>query len=126
MNTKISKFTVKKDSGGQQPHRVLSVVNLTAADFIPLTIKDKSSKYPVIKPKIMRRKSEFSMRRPDFEQPEWMIHYKEQVKKQLKQGMTTNDLRQKRVTFSFCEYLQKKEAKPISKFVKTSPAKYQD
>jgi hypothetical protein len=134
MESTSSKFAVKKNCEGHQPHRVLSVLNLTAAEFIPKSAKDQYSKFPVIKPKIARRKSEI-IRRPNQEQPAWIVHYREHVEKQLKLNRhdLTNDLRQKKVTISFCEFLKKKEAElkrldemRQKKCIEVSPAKYQD
>lgn len=134
MESRSNKFAVKKNCVGHQPHRVLSVINLTATDFIPAPAKDKLSKFPVMKPKISRRKSEI-IRRPNQEQPAWIAHYKEHVAQQLRLNRhdMTNDLRQKKVTISFCEFLKKKEAE-LKRFSETrqknfsevSPAKYQD
>lgn len=134
MESRSNKFAVKKTCEGHQPHRVLSVINLTAANFISSPAKDKVSKYPVIKPKIARRKSEI-IRRPHQEQPAWIVHYREHVEKQLKLNRPdmTTDVRQKKVTISFCEFLKKKEAElkrlentQQKKFIEISPAKYQD
>lgn len=129
-----SKFAVNKNCEGHQPHRVLSVINLTAANFIPIPAKDKSTRFTAIKPKISRRKSEI-IRRPFQEQPTWIVHYKEHVAQQLKLNRhdMTNDLRHQKVTISFCEFLKKKEAelKRLSEtrqknFIEVSPAKYHD
>lgn len=109
-----SKFQVKKNYSSREPHRVLSVINLTATDFIqtsPLP-KDKFSKFPTLKPKISRRKSEI-IRRPHEHQPAWIAHYRENITRQLNLSNRhdiSNDFRVKKVTLSFCEFLKKKEA----------------
>lgn len=128
MDSRSNKFLVKKNCECCPPRRVLSVINLTATDFIKTPAYDKPSKFPVIKPKISRRKSEIIKR----EQPAWIVHYREHVEKQLKLNRheMAMDLRQKKVTFSFCEFLKKKEAELTDTrqktFIEVSPAKYQD
>lgn len=126
----LNKFPVKKNYSWREPRRVLSVINLTAADFIPSQPKDKFSKFPVIKPKIARRRSEMTLKRAQ-EQPTWIIHYRDHIERQLKMNRpeSSNDFRQQKVTFSFCEFLKKKEIelKKLNELQqKDSPAKYQD
>lgn len=120
------KFSVKNNSSACAPRRVLSVVNLTAANFIQTPPKDKFSKFPVLKPKVSRRNSEI-IRRP--QQEGWIAHYKELVTQQLNQNHL-DTTRQKKVTFSFCDFLKKKEEElkmlSESKEEKISPAKYHD
>lgn len=132
MATGSNKFAVKKNLEGHPPRRVLSVVNLIAADFIATPARDMYGKFPILKPKVSRRRSEI-IRQPNQKQPEWIVHYREHVARQLKRPEMTNDLRQRKVTFSFCEFLKKKEfelkklkeTQPKS-LIDNSPAKYQD
>lgn len=117
----------KKNFTSREPRRVLSVINLTAADYIKSSSpKDKISKFPVLKPKTtMRRKSDMIKRCLDQEQHSWFVHYREHVARQLKnfnRHEMANDLRNKKVTFNFCDFLKRKEAEQKD----LSPAKYHD
>lgn len=127
-----NKFSVKKNcSCLREPRRVLSVLNLTAADFIPSPPRDKFSKFPVIKPKISRRKSEIIRRPTHDEQPTWIAHYREQIARQLNPSRNVSTSEKKKVTFNFCGFLKKKEVelKKINEskdFIQISPARYHD
>jgi hypothetical protein len=132
METK-NKFSVKKNCPYlREPRRVLSVLNLTATDFIPSPPRDKFSKFPVIRPKISRRKSEI-IRRPTNDQPTWIAHYREHIARQLNSNRNVSPSDRKKVTFNFCEFLKKKEVeqKKINEsqpkdFIEILPARYHD
>lgn len=107
-----NKIPVKKNCSSCEPRRVMSVINLTASNFIPTSSpKDKTSKFPVMKPKISRRNSESIGRPQQQDQPTWIAHYRENVARQLNQNRidVANDSRLKKVTINFCEFLKKKE-----------------